>query len=62
MGDNIKDLAGIVGQKNVLYDPETLKAYSADQSFALSMTPSIAVRPSDAHEVEEIVTNGASLT
>lgn len=55
MGDSREDLIGIVGGENVLDDPETLEAYSRDQSFALPMKPSLVVRSGNADEVETIV-------
>jgi hypothetical protein len=41
MGDKKGDLIGIVGRGSVLDDPETLEAYSRDQSFVLPMRPSL---------------------
>ena len=55
MDDKKQALAGIVGQENILDDPDALKAYSRDQSFTLPMTPSLAVKPETSDEVEEIV-------
>ncbi len=55
MGDRKDDLIGIVGKENVLDDPETLKAFSRDQSFALPMEPSLVVKPCNTNEVERIV-------
>ena len=38
--DNWKaELVALVGQKNVLDDPETLNKYSRDQSFTEAMKP-----------------------
>ena len=50
-----EELTGIVGKGNVFDDPETLKTYSRDQSFALPIKPSFVVNPKNAHEVQEIV-------
>jgi FAD/FMN-containing dehydrogenase len=50
-----EELTGIVGKENVLDAPETLKAYSWDQSFVLPIRPSFVVNPKNTHEVEEIV-------
>lgn len=48
-------LIGLVGKGNVYDDPETMEAYSRDQSFALQMTPSFVVEPGNVREVQEIV-------
>jgi len=53
-GEN-KELVGIVGKRNVLDAPETLEAYSRDQSFVLPIKPRGVVKPKNAHEVQEIV-------
>lgn len=48
-------LVGIVGKNNVLDDPETLEAYSRDQSFAVPIKPSFVVKPGNVEEVQGIV-------
>lgn len=48
-------LAGIIGQSSILDDPETLKTYSRDQSFAPPMKPWFVVKPQNAGEVQGIV-------
>jgi FAD/FMN-containing dehydrogenase len=54
--DNRKrELIGIVGEKNVLDDPETLEAYSRDQSFVLAIKPWFVVKPKNVEEVQGIV-------
>ena len=55
MSDKKGDLIGLVGKENVLDDPETLKAFSRDQSFVLPMKPSLVVKPGNTDEVEKIV-------
>ena len=55
MNSKKEELIGIVGERNVLDDLETLRAYSRDQSFVLQIKPSFVVNPKNAHEVEEIV-------
>jgi FAD/FMN-containing dehydrogenase len=49
------ELLGIVGQGNVLDDPETLEAYARDESFVLPIKPRLVVKPKNADEVQEIV-------
>ena len=48
-------LTGIVGQGNILDDPETLETYSRDQSFALPVKPWLVVKPRSVDEVQGIV-------
>ncbi len=55
MSNKKEKLTEIVGKGNVLDAPETLKAYSRDQSFVLPIKPSFVVKPKNAQEVEEIV-------
>ena len=55
MSSKKEELSRIVGKGNVLDDPETLKAFSRDQSFALSMKPSFVVNPRNVHDVEGTV-------
>ncbi len=42
-------LIGILGREHVYDDPETLEAYSREQSLALEMTPSFVVEPQNVH-------------
>ena len=55
MNDKKEKLTGIVGKGNVLDDPETLRAYSRDQSFVAPMKPWFVVKPKNVDEVQEIV-------
>ena len=55
MNSQKETLIGIVGKEGVFDDPETLMAFSQDQSFALPMKPSFVVRPKNVHEVQQIV-------
>ena len=48
-------LAGIVGAGNVSDKPETLEAYSRDQSFVRPMKPWFVVKPQNGEQVQEIV-------
>ena len=50
-----EELTGIVGKGNVLDDPETLKAYSRDESFVLPIKPWLCVKPKNVDEVQAIV-------
>jgi len=50
-----EELAGIVGETNVLDEPETLEAYSQDQSFSLPIKPRFVVKPKNAEEVQGVV-------
>jgi FAD/FMN-containing dehydrogenase len=55
MADQKAELIALIGKKNVLDDPETLDAYSRDQSFARPMKPRFVVKPKNADEVQKIV-------
>lgn len=55
MPDRKAELAALVGEKNVLDDPETLESYSTDRSFAVPMKPRLVVKPGNADEVQKIV-------
>src|SRR5512136_594085 len=55
MIDKKGDLAKIVGGQNVLNDPETLEAYSKDESFARPRRPLFVVKPQNVDEVQRIV-------
>ena len=55
MDNRKKRLTEIVGEGNVYDDPKTLKDYSRDQSFSLSMRPSFVVKPGNAGDVEDLV-------
>ena len=48
-------LIDIVGQANVSDNPDTLEAYSRDQSFALPIKPWFVVKPENADDVQAIV-------
>ncbi len=50
-----EQLASIVSQSNILDDPQTLEAYSRDESFAPPMKPQFVVKPQKAEEVRGIV-------
>ena len=50
-----EELIGIVGKGSVLDVPETLEAYSQDQSFVLPMKPWFVVKPKNVDEVQRIV-------
>ena len=50
-----KDLAGVVGEGNVLDDPSITGAYSKDESFVLSIKPKLVVRPGSEAEVQELI-------
>ncbi len=50
-----RQLADIVGSKWILDDPETLEAYSRDNSFVSPREPQYVVKPKDAGEVQAIV-------
>ena len=55
MDGNKKELIGIVGEKNVSDDPETLEPYSRDQSFVQPIKPWFVVKPGNVEEVQGIV-------
>ena len=48
-------LIGIVGKGNVLDEPETLNAYSRDESFVISLKPRFVVKPKNMGKVQGIV-------
>lgn len=50
-----EQLAEIVGEKNVLDNPETLKDYSEDYSFVPPRKPRYVVRPRTPQDVQDIV-------
>lgn len=50
-----EQLAKIVGSKWILDDPETLEAYSRDNSFVSPRMPQYVVKPKDTGEVQAIV-------
>jgi len=50
-----KELIKIVGAKNVIDDPESLAAYSCDNSFVHSVRPKYVVKPKNADEVQALV-------
>ena len=50
-----KELAKIVGSKNVLSSAEVLEAYSQDLSFVPRVKPRCVVKPGNTDEVQEIV-------
>ncbi len=49
------ELAQIVGDKNVIYDPAILDAYSKDSSFSKPMKPRMVVKVKNVDEVQKIV-------
>jgi len=49
------ELARIVGKDNILNDPETLKIYSGDCSFAPRKTPAFVVKPANVEELQGVV-------
>ncbi len=55
MGEKKEELIKIVGDKNVLDDPETLDTYSSDYSFVPSRKPRFVVKAKNADEVQRIV-------
>jgi hypothetical protein len=55
MGEKKNDLIKIVGEENVIDDPETLETYSKDQSFAPPRKPWFVVKPKNVDEVQGIV-------
>jgi len=50
-----EELKHIVGSNNVFTDPETLKAYSKDQSFVRACMPDIVVFAENVKEVQDVV-------
>jgi len=55
MVDQKAELAALVGTTNVLDDPNTLEAYSSDQSFTRAMQPKLVVKPNNTDEVQKLV-------
>jgi len=55
MVDQKGELAALVGAANVLDDPNTLEAYSSDQSFAQALRPKLVVKPNNTDEVHKLV-------
>ncbi len=55
MGGKKEELIEIVGDNNVLDDPETLDTYSSDYSFVSSRKPWFVVKARNADEVQRIV-------
>jgi len=55
MGGKKEELIEIVGDNNVLDDPETLDTYSSDYSFVPSRKPRFVVKAKDADEVQRII-------
>jgi len=50
-----RDLASIVGMNNVITNPEILRKYSRDYSFATPKNPICIVKPANVDEVQAIV-------
>ena len=50
-----EELIEIVGRDNVIDDPQTLAAYSGDNSFVQPVRPSYVVKPGNAGEVQAIL-------
>jgi len=55
MGEKKDELIKIVGTDNVLDDPETLEAYSRDNSFVAPRKPRFVVKPETEDEIQKIV-------
>ena len=55
MNNTKEQLIEIVGQENVVDDPEILEAYSRDESFSLPVRPCLVTKPKNADEVQAIV-------
>ncbi|MEM3365474.1 MAG: FAD-binding oxidoreductase [Candidatus Bathyarchaeia archaeon] len=51
----IESFSKIVGNKNVISEPEALETYSSDDSFVNPTTPLCAVKPHAVEEIQEIV-------
>jgi len=51
---NIEKLVAIAGEKNVLFDPETLERYSHDETCDIKGNPEVVVKVTDANQVSEI--------
>jgi FAD/FMN-containing dehydrogenase len=56
----VKDLARIVGEDRLVDDPETIRSYARDESFATPTRPRCVVRPRTAEQVQEVVRWAAS--
>jgi FAD/FMN-containing dehydrogenase len=50
-----QELTDIVGPNNVFDDPQILDEYAQDRSFAVSIKPSMVVKPQNAQAVQQIV-------
>ncbi len=55
MDDRKAGLVALLGEKNVLDDPESLDSYSRDQSFTRAMEPLCVVKPGNSELVQKIV-------
>lgn len=53
--DFIKSLTGIVGAESVLYDTESIKLYSEDETEDFSFPPEVIVKPKNTEEVSAIL-------
>ena len=47
-------LSGIVGKENVLFDEESIKLHSVDETEDLSFPPEVVVKPGTAEEISQI--------
>jgi glycolate oxidase len=50
----IEKLYKIAGEKNVLFDPETIETYSHDQTCGVKSDPEVVVKVTNVHQVSEI--------
>ena len=55
MAEKKEELTAIVSRKHVFDDPETMEAYSRDNSFTPPRKPHLVVRPKNVDEVQKIV-------
>ena len=55
MNGKKEELIGVVGQRNVLDDSDTLETYSRDESFVRPMRPRFVTKPKNVEEVQRIV-------
>jgi FAD/FMN-containing dehydrogenase len=55
MADKKEGLIQIVGSESVLDDPETLTAYSKDNSFVPARRPRLVVKPLNVSQVQQVV-------
>jgi FAD/FMN-containing dehydrogenase len=55
MNDRKNELTTLVGEKNVLDDPEILADYARDRSFSPEMAPALVVRVKNVDEVQKII-------